>query len=91
MLDRKPSVAGVLVRHLVTPSLLPDPCEIMHWLTTTLSRDTYVNVMDQYHPTHKARTASRFASINRCLRDCEFGESVNRVRAVGLWRFDMRC
>ena len=44
------ALRGVLVRHLVMPGLLDDTREIMHWLATTLSRDTYVNVMDQYYP-----------------------------------------
>jgi hypothetical protein len=53
--------AGVLVRHLVMPGLLDDTREIMHWLGENLSRDTYVNVMDQYYPAHKAETEPRFA------------------------------
>ena len=32
------------------------------------SRDTYVNVMDQYYPAHKAESDPRFAEINRGIR-----------------------
>ena len=81
---------GVLVRHLVMPGLLDDTCEIMHWLATTLSRDTYVNVMDQYYPAYKAETEPRFAQINRPLRGIEFEQAVDHARSVGLWRLDAR-
>src|SRR4029453_11654105 len=58
------ALRGVLVRHLVMPGLLDDTREIMHWIAMTLSRDTYVNVMDQYYPAYKAETEPRFAQIN---------------------------
>jgi len=81
---------GVLVRHLVMPGLLDDTCEIMHWLATTLSRDTYVNVMDQYYPAYKAETEPRFAEINRGICDNEFCHAIELARAAGLWRLDKR-
>jgi len=84
------ALRGVLVRHLVMPGLLEDTCEIMRWLATTLSRDTYVNLMDQYHPAHNVRTGSRFAKINRHLHGCEFERALELARSAGLWRFDAR-
>jgi putative pyruvate formate lyase activating enzyme len=84
------ALRGVLVRHLVMPGLLDDTREIMHWIAMTLSRDTYVNVMDQYYPAHKAETEPRFAQINRPLRGRELGEAFEHARSTGLWRFDTR-
>ncbi len=84
------ALRGVLVRHLVMPGLLDDTREIMRWLATELSRDTYVNVMDQYHPAHKAEVDPRFAEINRRLRASEFQQAIEHARAAGLWRFDTR-
>jgi putative pyruvate formate lyase activating enzyme len=49
------ALRGVLVRHLVMPGLLDDTRKIMHWIADNLSRETYVNVMDQYYPAHKSR------------------------------------
>ncbi|HEY5704948.1 MAG TPA: radical SAM protein [Terrimicrobiaceae bacterium] len=63
------ALRGVLVRHLVMPGLLDDTREIMRWIATTLSGDTYVNVMDQYYPAHKAETNARFVQINRRAKD----------------------
>src|SRR5574341_182785 len=52
------ALRGVLVRHLVMPGLLDDTREIMHYLAREISRDTYVNVMEQYYPAWKAETRS---------------------------------
>jgi putative pyruvate formate lyase activating enzyme len=84
------ALRGVLVRHLVMPGLLDDTREIMRWLATTLSRDTYVNVMDQYYPAHKAESNPRFAQINRRLRSSEFEAALELARSAGLWRLDTR-
>jgi len=84
------ALCGVLVRHLVMPGLLDDTREIMHWLGENLSRDTYVNVMDQYFPAHKAETEPRLAEINRGISADEFCGALELARDAGLWRFDTR-
>jgi len=84
------ALRGVLVRHLVMPSLLDDTRKIMRWIATALSRDTYVNVMDQFYPAHKAETEPRFAEINRRLHNREFAQALEETRAAGLWRVDTR-
>jgi putative pyruvate formate lyase activating enzyme len=84
------ALRGVLMRHLVMPGLLDDTREITRWIATTLSHDTYVNVMDQYYPAYKAETEPRFAQINRPLRGIEFEQAVDHARSVGLWRLDKR-
>jgi putative pyruvate formate lyase activating enzyme len=84
------AMRGVLVRHLVMPGLLDDTREIMQWLATALSRDTFVNVMDQYHPAWKARTDAKFAEINRRVRVAELEQAFDCAREAGLWRFDTR-
>ena len=41
---------GLLLRHLVMPGLVDEGQEIMKWLSQIVSRDTYVNIMEQYRP-----------------------------------------
>jgi putative pyruvate formate lyase activating enzyme len=82
------ALRGVLVRHLVMPGLLDDTRQIMRWIADDLSRDTYVNVMDQYYPAHKAQTEPRFAEINRGISDDEFCGTLKLARNAGLWRLD---
>lgn len=53
---------GLLVRHLVMPGKEREGQRIMHWMGSNLSRDTFVNIMEQYHPdahVGKSRRASR--------------------------------
>ncbi len=84
------ALRGVLVRHLVMPGLLDDTREILRWLASALSTDTYVNIMDQYYPAYKAATHPRFAQISRCLNGSEFQEALDEARLAGLWRLDIR-
>jgi putative pyruvate formate lyase activating enzyme len=44
------AVKGLLVRHLVMPAGIKETREILRFLANEISKDTYVNVMDQYRP-----------------------------------------
>jgi putative pyruvate formate lyase activating enzyme len=83
------AMRGVLVRHLVMPGRGDDTREIVGWLAG-LSRDTYLNVMDQYFPAWKAETNSRFLDINRRVTGAEMDRAYDAARAAGLWRLDWR-
>ena len=48
LLTRTQAKKGLLVRHLVMPSYVEEGKEIMKFLAQHISRDTYVNVMEQY-------------------------------------------
>ncbi|EEP75503.1 conserved hypothetical protein [Uncinocarpus reesii 1704] len=88
--------SGVLVRHLVMPGLEEEGKEIMRWLALNVSKDTYVHIMEQYHPDahvgKKRRGAGskgsevRYADINRHVDMREVGAVQSAARAVGLWR-----
>jgi putative pyruvate formate lyase activating enzyme len=41
---------GVLVRHLFMPGKEDEGQEIVRWLAENISRDTYIHIMEQYHP-----------------------------------------
>ena len=41
---------GMLVRHLVMPGKEDEGRQIMEWLGRNVSRDLFVNLMEQYHP-----------------------------------------
>ncbi|MGB2985414.1 MAG: radical SAM protein [Phycisphaerae bacterium] len=90
---------GVLVRHLVMPGLLDETREIFRFLAEEVSRDTFVNIMGQYHPDYEVGTiaasgrnagAVRYAEINRRPSEAELEDAYEAARAVGLWRFDQR-
>lgn len=41
---------GLLVRHLVMPGYESEGQEIMRWIADNVSKDVYVNIMEQYRP-----------------------------------------
>ncbi|MGD8396301.1 MAG: radical SAM protein [Candidatus Eiseniibacteriota bacterium] len=45
---------GLLVRHLVMPDSAADSRAILEWLASAISPVTWVNVMGQYRPAHRA-------------------------------------
>lgn len=77
------AIRGLLVRHLVMPNALAGTKDIMHFIATEISKDTYVNIMDQYRPCYKA---AEFQEINRVITDKEFQEAVEIAKTEGLWR-----
>ncbi len=82
------ALRGLLVRHLVMPGLLDDTREILRWLASELSRDTYVNVMDQYFPAWKVTSGPRYSEINQTLARSEFREALQCALEADLWRLD---
>jgi putative pyruvate formate lyase activating enzyme len=76
---------GLLVRHLVMPNDVANTKEVMIFLADKISEDTYVNVMDQYHPCGKATLDP---AINRRLTRKEYVEAVRQTREAGLHRLD---
>jgi putative pyruvate formate lyase activating enzyme len=82
---------GVLLRHLVMPGEIAGTREICQWVAAEVSPETYVNVMDQYHPAGRVGTDSRYQAINRRLYPREFAEANRAAREAGLHRLDARA
>jgi len=52
--DRGVAVRGLLVRHLVLPRGKAGTQKVMEFIAEHISKDTYVNIMDQYRPCYRA-------------------------------------
>ena len=76
---------GLLVRHLVMPNDMAGTRQILRFLAREVSPDTFVNIMDQYRPQHRAE---RYESINRPTNSAEYIQAVQIAREEGLSRFD---
>jgi len=76
---------GLLVRHLVLPHGLAGTKGIVNFLGEEISRHTYVNIMDQYHPCYKA---SQIPGLGRRISSAEFREALSSAREAGLSRLD---
>lgn len=81
--QRGVATGGLLIRHLVLPNNLAGTQEIMHFISRELSTDSYVNVMEQYRPVHKAYDHSL---LNRRLTRSEYLEALDLASAEGLHR-----
>jgi len=79
------AVKGLIVRHLVMPDDVANTRKIMTFLAEKISKDTYVNVMDQYHPCGKAMEDP---NINRRITGSEFAMAVHWAKDAGLHRLD---
>lgn len=75
---------GLLVRHLVLPNNLAATDRVMGFLAS-LSKNTYVNIMDQYRPEYRAR--EHFDLKRRTTLD-EYDRARDNARAAGLVRLD---
>ena len=78
---------GLLVRHLVLPNNLAGSDQIVRFLAEEISPNTYLNLMDQYHPAHKA---SQYPKLNRRITRQEFEAALQTARQAGLHRLDER-
>lgn len=78
---------GLLVRHLVLPNNLAGTSEVVRFLAE-LSKDTYVNIMTQYRPCHRAH---EYPALARRPTRAEFEEAFRLARDAGLHRLDGYC
>lgn len=78
---------GLLVRHLVLPNGLAGTEAVLRFLAESLSRDTYVNLMGQYHPCHRAGEDPR---LGRRPTVPEMEDAYAMAARLGLHRLDER-
>ena len=82
---------GLLIRHLVMPCGLAGTKEFSEWLVREVSKDTYVNIMSQYHPDGlvlEPEGRQLFRDIARRITDEEYRMAVQEAKNAGIHRFD---
>ena len=87
--------SGLLVRHLAMPGLLAEGKEILEFLASSISVDTYVNIMEQYRPTFKvgegemrARQGfTKYQEIDRRMEQQEMKILVDHARLKNAFKF----
>jgi putative pyruvate formate lyase activating enzyme len=82
------AVRGLIVRHLVLPENLAGSTAVLPWIAQEISRDTFVNIMDQYHPVDRAGEdkGTLFPALKRPVSPEEYHAAVRCARACGLHR-----
>jgi putative pyruvate formate lyase activating enzyme len=81
------AVRGLLVRHLVLPDNLAGTDEVVRYLCERVSQNTYLNIMNQYHPAYKSH---HYPALNRRLTDQEYQSAVDFAIAAGMTNLDQR-
>ncbi len=76
---------GLLVRHLVLPENLAGTDQVLAFLASEISPDTYLNLMDQYRPCYRA---GEYPQLDRCITPAEYAQAMNWAREYGLRRLD---
>lgn len=81
------ALRGVLLRHLVMPGGVAGTGDIMRFVARDISRNTYVNIMDQYRP---CGSAGKYPPLERSITHDEYEEALRTAREEGITRLDSR-
>lgn len=81
------AVRGLLVRHLVLPGGLAGTAGVLEFLGREISRETYLNLMDQYRPCYRAE---EIEPLSRRISPAEWNQALALADAYGLIRLDSR-
>ena len=79
------AMRGLLVRHLVLPGGIAGTSGMVRFIAEKISKNTYINIMDQYHPCYKAFEKP---PLDRRITLEEYNEAVKLATAAGLERLD---
>lgn len=79
--------SGLLLRHLVLPEGLAGTGQVMAFISEKVSKNTYVNIMNQYRPCGRA---AEVKALVRSITAEEYDEAVAEARMAGITRLDRR-
>jgi putative pyruvate formate lyase activating enzyme len=74
---------GLLVRHLVLPHDISGSQKVLGFIAEEISKNTYVNIMNQYRPCYKA---ADHEELNRRPTLSEYNRAINLAKGFGLHR-----
>ena len=75
---------GLMVRHLILSGFIDESKQVIDYISD-LSKDTYLNLMDQYHPEFRACEERR---LSRRVSRKEYFEVINYAKNTGLRRLE---
>ncbi len=77
------AVRGLLVRHLLLPQGLAGTAEVVRFISERISKDTYLNIMNQYRPEYNA---CRYDGLSRPVSSREYADALRLAIAASLTR-----
>lgn len=79
--ERGVALRGLIIRHLVLPDDIAGTEKLVKWVAERLSPSTYVNIMAQYRPAHRA---NEYKELNRRITAAEYRRALDWARQYGL-------
>ncbi|MEH6529575.1 MAG: HIT domain-containing protein [Porticoccus sp.] len=76
---------GLLIRHLVLPNNIAGTEQVLQFIAEEVSPDTYLNLMDQYHPCHQA---DEHQPLHRIITTDEYTTALALAQRYHLQRLD---
>ncbi|HVP58874.1 MAG TPA: radical SAM protein [bacterium] len=73
--------SGLVIRHLVLPSLVSETAKILEYISSEISKSTAVSLMSQYFPANRAQL---YPEINRKITRSEHDAAVALLDRYGL-------
>jgi putative pyruvate formate lyase activating enzyme len=68
---------GLLIRHLILPNDIADSKKCLDFVINEVSRNSFVNIMDQYYPTYRAH---EYPELNRRITPNEYKKVIESVK-----------
>lgn len=81
--DNGIALRGLLVRHLVLPNDLAGSETLLKFIAERISKDTFVNIMAQYHPAYQAYD---YPELSRRISHQEYRHVINLAKIYGITR-----
>jgi len=81
--ERGVAIKGLMIRHLILPNRISGAEKFLKFVADKFPKDTYVNIMGQYRPEHKAFDCPELA---RRLKRNEFTETLRWAKKYGVTR-----
>ena len=86
--ERDIAYKGLLIRHLVLPNNLAGSERVLEFISEELSKECYVNIMDQYRPCGRAY---EYEELRRRPTSTEYLKAVDYAKKLGLHRGLSAC
>lgn len=83
VMEREIALRGLLIRHLLLPNDAAGSLNVLRFIASEISKDSYVNIMLQYRPVYHAED---FKEINRPVFVEEYYNILDMARGLGLSR-----
>jgi len=78
---------GMMIRHLIMPNRVSGTRKVIEWIAANLPKDTCLNLMSQYRPTHMAEA---YPELSRSIARQEYEGAIRQAEVAGLTNLEIQ-